>query len=66
MVDLVAAHGPITAGDFIFKVGRNNSPSTWVTATGPGLHPALENSSFEKVANQLYVPRYSEGAVCDG
>jgi hypothetical protein len=35
MVDLFSAHGTITANDFIFKVGNNNSPSTWATATGP-------------------------------
>ena len=35
MVDLAGAHGPITANDFTFKVGNNNSPSTWATATAP-------------------------------
>jgi hypothetical protein len=35
MVDITGAHGVITASDFIFKVGNNNSPSTWATATAP-------------------------------
>jgi hypothetical protein len=35
MVDFSGAHGAITANDFIFKVGNNNSPSTWATATAP-------------------------------
>jgi hypothetical protein len=35
MVDLTGAHGAISASDFIFKVGNNNSPGSWTTATGP-------------------------------
>jgi ELWxxDGT repeat protein len=35
MVDISGPHGALTASDFIFKVGNNNSPSTWATATGP-------------------------------
>jgi hypothetical protein len=35
VVDLAGTHGTITANDFLFKVGNNNSPSTWATATGP-------------------------------
>lgn len=37
MVDLSAggSHASITAADFIFKVGNNNSPSTWVAAPNP-------------------------------
>jgi hypothetical protein len=37
MVDLAGSHGTLTANDFIFKIGNNNSPSTWATATGPTL-----------------------------
>jgi hypothetical protein len=37
IVDLAGTHGTITANDFIFKVGNNNSPSTWSTATAPTL-----------------------------
>jgi hypothetical protein len=35
MVDFGGTHGVITANDFIFKVGNNNSPSLWATATAP-------------------------------
>jgi hypothetical protein len=35
LVDLAGQHGAITAGDFIFKVGNDNSPASWATATGP-------------------------------
>ena len=35
MVDMAGAHGAITANDFVFKVGNNNSPSTWNSATAP-------------------------------
>jgi subtilisin-like proprotein convertase family protein len=31
MVDLAGVHGTITANDFEFKVGNNNSPSSWGT-----------------------------------
>jgi trimeric autotransporter adhesin len=37
MVDVAGAHGPITANDFIFKVGNNNSPNTWTPAPAPTL-----------------------------
>jgi hypothetical protein len=37
MVDIVGGHGTITAADFVFKIGNNNSPSLWATATGPTL-----------------------------
>jgi hypothetical protein len=33
MVDLTGTHGTITASDFIFKTGNNNSPSTWTTVS---------------------------------
>ena len=35
MVDVASAHGTITANDFTFKVGNNNSPSAWAAATAP-------------------------------
>jgi hypothetical protein len=35
MVDVSGPHGAISASDFIFKVGRNNTPSAWATATAP-------------------------------
>jgi hypothetical protein len=35
MVDIAGAPGPISAADFVFKVGNNNSPSTWGTANAP-------------------------------
>jgi hypothetical protein len=37
MIDTNYIHGTITANDFIFKIGNNNSPSLWATATGPTL-----------------------------
>jgi hypothetical protein len=35
MVDISGMHGDITASDFIFKVGNDNSPSLWATAPAP-------------------------------
>jgi hypothetical protein len=37
MVDLAAGgnHAAMTAGDFVFKVGNNNAPSTWAAAPAP-------------------------------
>jgi hypothetical protein len=37
MVDLAGDgdHGSINANDFVFKVGNNNSPSTWAAAPAP-------------------------------
>jgi hypothetical protein len=35
MIDLASTHGAITASDFIFKVGNDNSPSGWTTAPAP-------------------------------
>ena len=29
MIDLVGSHGSITANDFTFRLGNNNSPATW-------------------------------------
>ena len=35
MIDIAGAHGAITASDFIFRMGNNNSPSDWATAPAP-------------------------------
>ncbi len=35
MVDIPPQHGTITADDFVFKVGNNNSPNAWATAPAP-------------------------------
>lgn len=35
MIDLVGPHGTIAADDFVFRVGNNNTPSSWTTATAP-------------------------------
>ena len=35
MVDISGSHPSITAADFIFRVGNNNSPSSWATANAP-------------------------------
>jgi hypothetical protein len=35
MVDLNGPHGTLTANDFIFKVGNNNSPNAWSPAAAP-------------------------------
>jgi hypothetical protein len=35
VIDITGAHGAITAADFIFRMGNNNTPSTWVAAPAP-------------------------------
>jgi hypothetical protein len=35
MIDLASTHGAITAADFSFKVGNNNSPNIWANAPAP-------------------------------
>ena len=35
MVDIAGSHGTISAADFTFKRGNNNSPGTWTAATAP-------------------------------
>jgi hypothetical protein len=35
MLDLQGVHGAITATDFEFRIGNNNTPSTWATAPAP-------------------------------
>lgn len=35
MIDLATTHGTISAADFTFKVGNDNSPSTWANAPAP-------------------------------
>jgi hypothetical protein len=35
MVDIAGSHPNMTAADFIFRVGNNNSPSGWATANAP-------------------------------
>lgn len=35
MIDISGSHPSITADDFTFKIGNNNSPDTWVTAAPP-------------------------------
>ena len=35
MIDLAGNHGPISASDFMFRVGANNTPSTWASAAAP-------------------------------
>ena len=35
MVDISGAHPSVTAADFIFLVGNNNSPASWTTAYAP-------------------------------
>ncbi len=35
MVDISGSHPNITAADFIFRVGNNNSPGLWTTANAP-------------------------------
>ncbi len=34
-IDLAGVHGGITADDFIFRVGNNNSPADWAAAPAP-------------------------------
>ena len=35
MVDVAGIHGDITVNDFTFRVGNNNSPSTWAAGPAP-------------------------------
>jgi hypothetical protein len=35
MVDIAGAHGTITAADFAFKVGNNNTPGSWAAGPAP-------------------------------
>ena len=35
MVDIAGSHPSITAADFVFRVGNNNTPSSWATAPAP-------------------------------
>jgi len=35
MIDLAGTHGTITAADFIFRVGNNNTPNSWVAGPAP-------------------------------
>jgi len=35
MIDIAGAHGTITASDFIFRVGNNNTPNSWVAGPAP-------------------------------
>jgi hypothetical protein len=35
MIDIAGSHPSITAADFIFRVGNNNTPSSWATAPAP-------------------------------
>lgn len=35
MIDIAGAHGTITAADFIFRVGNNNTPNSWTAAPAP-------------------------------
>ncbi len=35
IIDLPAPHGTITASDFTFRIGNNNSPSSWSAAPQP-------------------------------
>jgi len=35
MIDLAGPHGAISASDFVFRVGNNNSPNSWSVAPAP-------------------------------
>jgi len=35
MIDIAGSHGTITAADFIFRVGNNNTPNSWVAGPAP-------------------------------
>ncbi|MGD9721682.1 MAG: hypothetical protein AB7O59_05655 [Pirellulales bacterium] len=35
MIDLVGMHGTISAADFVFKIGTDNTPEDWVDAPAP-------------------------------
>lgn len=44
MIDIEGAHGSISAADFIFKVGNNNSPGTWASAPAPSTVSVLSGA----------------------
>ena len=35
MIDIAGTHGTITLADFIFRVGNNNSPTSWTSPAAP-------------------------------
>jgi hypothetical protein len=35
MIDIAGTHGTITSNDFTFRMGNNNSPTTWAAAPNP-------------------------------
>jgi subtilisin-like proprotein convertase family protein len=35
MIDIAGSHPSITAADFVFRVGNNNTPNSWATAPAP-------------------------------
>ncbi len=52
MIDVAGTHGELTTGDFIFKVGSNNTPSSWSTAPAPttiSVRPGAGESGSDRV-----------------
>jgi len=53
LIDLDNNNGPITLADFNFRVGNNNTPSTWATAPAPtaiSVFPGAGESGADRVA----------------
>ena len=68
MVDLAGAHGTITANDFIFKVGNNNSPSTWATAPAPTtvtVRPGAGSGRHRSRRTDVGRQRHPEDSGCE-
>ncbi len=56
-------HGTITASDFIFKVGANNTPSSWALAPAPttvSVRPGAGDGGSDRVEIDLGQQRHSK------
>ncbi len=52
MLDLAGSHGTISADDFTFRMGTNNSPATWLAAPSPtaiSVRPGAGESGADRV-----------------
>ncbi len=63
MIDVAGAHGDITANDFTFRVGNNNSPSTWASAPAP-VSVVVLNGAGANGSDRVELT-WSDGAIED-
>ncbi len=61
MIDLAGGASSITAADFSFKLGSNNSPSTWTTAPAPSTVVVRPNQGL--VGGDRVEILWSDGAI---